>query len=1462
VSAAAAAAPRHIRPAPGSGGGVGIAGGNVSGAMLTDAGCFQTRFDTPNISDDIRRLDLPGWVKFGSRSFATVSINALGWAMFGGDIGLFSIQAPLPSADYSSYFRGAPDPIITPMFHGAGTKAVSYYGYVTYAGRPALCVSWTNQAHVDYASGNRPVNLAYTNDYQLLLVDRSDQGYEDFDIVINYGSIEFAGNNGPPPGTGFGGGWRNDLTSVELPNSWGPGLLDSNPTGLIHSSLGSSQLGRYVWQIRNGQAAPSLPTGGTYSVPTATTPGSWGENPTNGESEPVNTATGSYYTSVTDLSLPGIGVPFELTRSYNSADPSSSTLGPGWTHSLAARLTIQPNGDALAKSGDGQEIFFTRNGDGSFSAPGFARSSLASITGGYELITKDQLHYGFDTQGRLTSKTDRNGQGLTLAYGGDGLLATVTDSVDRLITLTHSGGHLTQVTLPDGRDVVYGYDGSGRLASVTDVREGTTQYTYDAGGRLKKIIDQNTHTVVDNTYGPDGRVSTQLDARGKQSSFGWDAATQTSTFTDARQNQWKDVYRNNVLVERIDPLGNRTRYRYDAQLNLTDIVDARNLLWRMVYDARGNLLTRISPTNVEEEWSYNAFNEPITYEDGRTFVTDFGYDAAGNLTSVTSPDADGPGPLGRPQTLYGRDPAGTGLLTSVTDPRGKQTTFAYTNGNLTEVRTQLQNRTTMGYDGAGRLTTLIEPRGHAQGENPLDFTWTYAYNEANQLETQGDPLGSSTTLDYDPAGNLLFREDARLHRTTYGYDEANHLRRVTAPDPDGPGSLPAPVTQYAYDDVGNIDTRTDANQRVTDYDYDAVNRLSRATYPGGRQWTYAYDEGGNVSEVVDANGNATPTAGDGRTSMRYDEYDRLSSITYSDTTPQVNFTYDANGNRTQMSDGSGQELYTYDRLNRITQVTRGSDFFGYTYDMVNLVQVRYPDATTVSYAYDDEERLQSATSASQTTSYAYDLAGNLAETTLPAGNGYVETRAYDRAGRLTEIRNQKGAATLSRFVSTLDPVGNPTRIDRERTGQALQTQTFTYDDMDRLSGVCFQTGCPGPSDPFIRWTYDGVGNRLSEQRPSGTATSTYNVADELTQAGTTSYAYDQNGNELSAGPRTFTWDLANRLRTTTLGSATTTYVYDGDGKRLQASTGSQASKKTNYLWDVSGSLPQIALERDGGNSLLRRYLYGQGRISMTSGTSSYYFHHGTLGSVANVTSSTGAPQWSYVYEPYGALRTETKENNKAPASFMKFTGEYLDPTGLYHLRARQYDPGTGRFLTRDPLSALSGEPASSSFVYANNQPTAFVDPLGLRWCDPLCVLPDTAESAGEAVVGVLAEHPVEILAGAQIVACVAGGPVVCGAVATANLLYAGVRAEQAIVRGCGGDAAAIVVESVAGQAVSRGGVALIGRTRKLISGPIGKRGRQQYVDLSLTSAQRQQLRQTAEAGEGVLGLVSKVSPNC
>ena len=411
---------------------------------------------------------------------------------------------------------------------------------------------------------------------------------------------------------------------------------------------------------------------------------------------------------------------------------------------------------------------------------------------------------------------------------------------------------------------------------------------------------------------------------------------------------------------------------------------------------------------------------------------------------------------------------------------------------------------------------------------------------------------------------------------------------------------------------------------------------------------------------------------------------------------------------------SGTETRTYDSLDRLLSVARGTSTFSYQYDVASNVTKRtYPDGIVVDYTYDPLGRMASVVNGTRTVTYAYDPASNPVTTTLPSQNGYVETRTYDRAGRLTQVKSVRQGATLADVTYTRDPVGNP--LQETTTGSAPVTKSFGYDQMDRLTSVCFQAGtCPGGSDPFIRWTYDGVGNRLSEQRPSGTTSYTYDARDRLLSAGATSYTYDANGNELAAGSRTFTWDLANRLKTTTLAPTTTTYTYDGDGIRTQASTGTTNQSKTNFTWDVNRSLPQVVREASGSNSIYRRYFYGTDLLWMSTlenNSNAFYFHYDPLGSVRNVTAQGGATQLTYDYEPYGTTRTQT---GSSPPNLVKFTGEYEDPTGLYHLRARQYDPASGRLLRPDPAQPALSTPHGSIYSYVMNRPTVLVDPAGLE----------------------------------------------------------------------------------------------------------------------------------------------------
>ena len=57
--------------------------------------------------------------------------------------------------------------------------------------------------------------------------------------------------------------------------------------------------------------------------------------------------------------------------------------------------------------------------------------------------------------------------------------------------------------------------------------------------------------------------------------------------------------------------------------------------------------------------------------------------------------------------------------------------------------------------------------------------------------------------------------------------------------------------------------------------------------------------------------------------------------------------------------------------------------------------------------------------------------------------------------------------------------------------------------------------------------------------------------------------------------------------------------------------------------------------------------------------------------------------------------------------------QYDQDLGLYYLRARYYNPNTGRFLSRDPLDGLAKDPASlHKYLYANGDPINGIDPSG------------------------------------------------------------------------------------------------------------------------------------------------------
>lgn len=1057
--------------------------------------------------------------------------------------------------------------------------------------------------------------------------------------------------------------------------------------------------------------------------------GSHAVDPSGTQSDPVNSLTGAFESQVTDAQLPAPGLAFAFTRSYSSAhadDEEPGPLGPGWTHSYATRLEISPGArEVELVAGDGQRISYTLAEDSYVAASEGVRSALRRVRGGLLLTTHDRLQLRFDGGGRLRELRDENGNATELRYN-DGVLGEIEDASGAVTTLTHDdSGRLTEVALPDGRTTAYAYDDDGRLETFTDLRGGTVAYDYDDDDRLTEITDQRGSALVENEYSDDGRVEQQTDALGEQSTFEWNEDTRTSTMTDARGNEWSDTYRNNALVAREDPLGNSTYYRYEGDLNVAEVVDPRGHSTTYTYDGRGNV-TRIEapePFSYVTKLAWSADNEPLRVTDPAGESKRLAYDADGNLVRVE--DRSGAVTTLRP------DPR-TGLTRSVTDPLGRTTRIAYGDRAKPTAVVLPSGRTTRyRYDEAGRLLALTEPGGLAGGADAADFTYSFVYNQNDQLVAATDPLGSTATLGYDAVGNVVSATDAKDRSATYAYDEKSQLQSV-----DPPGETRA--TMYAYDAVGNLTEQTDPLGRSWSFAYDAADRPIEAHGPSGERYTASYDAAGNVVSAVSARGTRSDEQGDYTTTLAYDALGRPTAVDYSDETPDLGFEYDENSNLTDLHDGLGTERYSYDAEDRLTAVVRGGRgspaggrAFSYAYDPAGQLTERiYPDGTRTTYSYDRDGRLASADAPGGQTRYGYDPAGRLVETLLP--NGASERRSFDRAGRLTEIRSVARSGDPIAFARyALDATGNPTSKVTD-TG----TETYSYDDRDRLTAVCQARQCEQGADALTTFAYDGVGNRTAVTSGGATTTYAYDDSDHLEQVvapdgAETDYTHDADGNLVAAGEQSFSYDLAGRMTSAEGPEGSASYTYDGSGNRVRSQSDAGA---TRFEWDKGFGLPQIATERSGSGELLRRYSYGVGRISQeVPGGDRSYYHSDALGSTIALSGRDGERTARASYSAFGKLRDSAAAPgaDAANANRIGFTGERADATGLYNLRARQYDPTTARFTQADPVSPGVGMPARSAYAYVGNRPTVFTDPSGMVF--GVDVTPEFVDDAAKSV---------------------------------------------------------------------------------------------------------------------------------
>ncbi len=1076
-----------------------------------------------------------------------------------------------------------------------------------------------------------------------------------------------------------------------------PGLLENYGRLIKTAGGGVTPITTYIFNYGEINAEVGS---FSFSHPVAEEEQTFGgeENPAtpNAEIEPcgegVGCSSGNYSQTQTDFSVGGRGVGLALARTYNSqaaANGAHGIFGYGWTSSFSDHLAAEPTGHVTLKQANGGSVVFAELGSEKFSAPAWTQDTLTgSSSTGYVLTLEDQTVYRFaGSSGRLESVTDRNGNATTLTYTGEGRLEKITDPAGRTIKLAYNGEGLVESAEDPMKHVVkYTYEG-GNLATVTQPAEAGLrwQFKYDASHQLTELTDgRGGHSHIE--YSAQHRVTSQKDPLERQTTFEYPpfrtvttnhatGAVTAETFTStglpltkvhgygtaSATTETFTYDASGGLLSTTDGNGHTTKYQYDTHENRTLSEDPEGHKTKWTFDATHDVETETKPNGETTTYKRDSHGNPEVIErpapSATIQSTSYKYDTHGNPESMTDPL--------KHVWKYEYDVAGD--KTAETDPEGDKRTWAY-NENSQE-------------------TSTVSPRGHVKAGEEAKYTTTTERDAQGRAIKVTDPLKHETKYTYDADGNLETKTDPELNKTTYTYDADNE--RTKTKEPSGL------VTETGYDGAGQVTSQADGNKHTTKYERNILEQISEVIDPRGRKTLKEYDKAGNLTAVIDPLKRTT--------TYRYNSASRSSEVTYSDgITPAVKYEYNANGDRIQMTDGTGTTTYEYDQLDRLIATKDGhGSTAGYEYDLANeQTKIIYPTSKAVTNAYDGAGRLKSVTDWSEhVTKYAYNADGVVKAITFPTGTGNEDAYSYDETDAMKEVKMTKGAETVASLVYTRNKDGLTSAV----TSKGLpgeEKPAFSYDANSRLSKG---TG--------TAYKYD-EGNSPTT---IGSTTYKYDAASELEKAEvakvtTATYAYDELGERTKTTPTsgaatTYGYNQAERLTSVNRPKSGETpaiedsYAYNGDRLRVSRTASSSTSY---YSWDLASERP--ILLADSSNS----YIYGAGLLPIEQVSSEgtvLYLHHDQQGSTRVLTGSSGAVSGTETFDAYGNKIGSTGVS----VSPLGYDGEYFDSdTGLIYLRARYYEPGTSQLLSRDPATALTAQP----YAYAADDPMSASDPSG------------------------------------------------------------------------------------------------------------------------------------------------------
>lgn len=807
--------------------------------------------------------------------------------------------------------------------------------------------------------------------------------------------------------------------------------------------------------------------------------------------------------------------------------------------------------------------------------------------------------------------------------------------------------------------------------SLTKWKSGATD-TYDANGTLTKVTDRNKGTVT----------VTQHDEGGEHKGF---------KLTETRSGRWVDLLKTDASQwQAKDNTGRTAVFNLDSAGNLATTTDTEGKTVTFRYDTSGRV-------------------DKITTAEGR--VTVFTYDDANRVTSMLRGTGFNSAGHTGPTWTYGytSDSATAAGTTTATDPETHATKYAHDgDGQVTEVTDALGHKRSTKFDANHNIDTATDAMG--SGATPGNVT-DYGFDSRNNLKTATAPTGAATVNNWQTiAGGDLPKDSTNPdgEKTAFTYDTAGNTKTV-AQTGTGGGSV-----SYDYNPAtpgcGGFEgqrcaqkTKMTSSKTVeTDFHYDAKGNLewAKAPAPLGKT-TYTHDDLGRTRTVTDARG-VTVT-------YTYDNRDRIRTVT-SPNTVTVEYRYDGDGNLRQRSDNTGTISYEFDPLQRETvrHLQDGSQTL-LAYTAAGNVDYYQDPAGTVDYTWNEVNKLKELKDTQgRVTSYTYNNNDVRKTTTYPGGT--VQTVEVDKSSRPQSIKVTSGQGTLVNLAYTYGyGTGSATDGSKIRTSTDNVSglkRTYSYDGAGRFAYAKEEKA--GAITDSWQYCYDLAGNLTSQGTdpgcPRGT-TYTYNDAQQLTtkSSSTGTWSYDAIGNETAAAStddyvRTGeTWTDHSQMTSITVGGKTYAGQY--------GSTDQSERVKLGDTFFHNGPLGLSAKTTAGVDMGFNREPGGT-LNSMTTGGKTYFYLTDAIGSVIGLADEDGNKVDSYAYSPRGVrILAQSSEPVAQP---YRFAGNFQDPTGLYHLRARYYDANIGRFTQPDP----SGQ-EQNPYLYAEGDPVNRIDPDGL-----------------------------------------------------------------------------------------------------------------------------------------------------